>query len=64
MTERKRGPARYINVYERADGTRWQERSSMLSRAAAQRAGARRWYNTQWKCVYRLRVRFFLEPKQ
>jgi hypothetical protein len=60
---RKRGRARYYNVYEHPNGSRFRDRVGHLTRAASARQANLVELFKGARPLYRLRVRFFTEPK-
>jgi hypothetical protein len=58
----KRARAKWVNVYEKADGSR----SMSLPQPTRNSAERQAFYNTQFnkrRLLYRLRVRCYLEPR-
>lgn len=62
MNERKRGRAKWFNVYERPDGVRTRSAAFAMRGAAAHQARLQVAFNNR-TLLYRVRVRYYLEPK-
>lgn len=62
MTPRERGRALWHNVWLLPDGS-YRIGFRHRSRYGADCAASARWLRDGWKLLYRIRVRYYLEPK-
>lgn len=59
--DKRRGRAGWLNVHETRVGTRWHSKYLHSTRAGAERAAVAR-RRQGWKLLYRIRIRWYLEP--